>query len=156
TRAGVVIYTIDARGLNASGLVDAANTKPMTGSADPAVATAQSGEVAATQDALNALARDTGGRALRNMNYFHRWVAPVLDETSTYYLLAWRPENDQEKVLKFRHVQINVVGRPELTARAPKGYVTGPAPTETAATSIPKQPANHAANAEDGEIRDAL
>lgn len=156
TRAGVVIYTIDARGLGTSGVVDTANSRPMTGTADPAVATAQIGEVAATQDALNALARDTGGRALRNMNYFDRWVAEVLDETSNYYLLAWRPENDQERAVKFRHVQVSVIGHPELTARAPKGYVTGPAPTETAATSIPKQPANHAANVEDGEIRDAL
>ena len=32
------------------------------------------GEIAATQDAMNALAGDTGGRALRNMNYFDRWV----------------------------------------------------------------------------------
>jgi hypothetical protein len=128
----------------------------MTGSADPAVATAQIGEVAATQDALNGLARDTGGRALRNTNYFDRWVAEVLDETSNYYLLAWRPENDEEKAPKFRQVRVNLIGRPELTARAPKGYVTGPRPTETAGTSIPKQPANHTANVEDGEIRDAL
>jgi hypothetical protein len=48
------------------------------------------GEIAATQDAMNGLAGDTGGRALRNMNYFDRWVEKVLDETSNYYLLAWR------------------------------------------------------------------
>jgi VWFA-related protein len=155
-RAGMVIYTIDARGLGTSGVVDAANSRPMTGSADPAVATAQIGEVAATQDALNGLARDTGGRALRNTNYFDRWVADVLDETSNYYLLAWRPENDEEKAPKLRHVQVNLIGHSELTARAPKGYVTGPRPTETAGTSIPKQPANHTATVEDAEIRDAL
>jgi VWFA-related protein len=156
TRAGVVVYTIDARGLGTSSVVDAANSRPMTGSADPMVAIAQIGEVAATQDALNALAGDTGGRALRNMNYFDRWVAKVLDETSNYYLLAWRPERDEERAPKFRHVQVRVVGHPELTVRTPKGYVTGPEATETAKTTTPKQPANHVATVEDAEIRDAL
>lgn len=156
TRAGVVVYTIDARGLGTSAVVDAANSKPLTGSADPFVMTAQSGEIAATQDALNALAGDTGGRALRNTNYFDRWVEKVLDETSNYYLLAWRPEKDEEKMPKFRHVQIKVIGHPELTARTPRGYVTGSQATETAGTAIPKQPANHVARVEDAEIRDAL
>jgi len=156
TRAGVVIYTIDARGLSTSSVVDVTNSKPQTGSADPSVLTAQTGEIAATQDALNALAGDTGGRALRNTNYFDRWVEKVLDETSNYYLLAWRPESDEEKLPKFRQVQVRVIGHPELIARTPKGYVTGPQPTETAGAAIPKQPANHVAKVEDAEIRDAL
>ena len=156
TRAGVVVYTIDARGLNTSSVVDAANSRPLTGSADPFVATAQIGEIAATQDAMNALAGDTGGRALRNMNYFDRWVGNVLDETSNYYLLAWRPETEQERTPKFQHVKINIIGHPELTARAPKGFVSGPKATETASSPIPKQSANHTGTVEDGEIRDAL
>ena len=156
TRAGVVLYTIDARGLNTNTDVDVANTRPRTGSGDPGLDMAMIGEIAATQDAMNALAGDTGGRALRNTNYFDRWVGQVLDETSNYYLFAWRPENDEEKISKFRHVQIRVIGHPELTARAPKGYVTGPQASETAASSIPKQAANHTGKIEDAEIRDAL
>jgi len=155
TRAGVVIYTIDARGLNTNTDVDVANTRPRTGSGDPGLDMAMIGEIAATQDAMNGLAGDTGGRALRNMNYFDRWVEKVLDETSNYYLLAWRPENDEEKASKFRHVQFRVISHPELTARAPRGYVTGPQATETASTP-PKQAANHVATVEDAEIRDAL
>jgi VWFA-related protein len=156
TRAGVVVYTIDARGLNTNTDVDVGNTRPRTGSGDPGLDMAMIGEIAATQDAMHGLAIDTGGRALRNMNYFDRWVEQALDETSNYYLLAWRPETDEEKGPKFRHVQIKVIGHPELTVRAPKGYVTGPQPTETAATAIPKQAANHVATVEDAEIRDAL
>ena len=155
-RAGVVVYTIDARGLNTNALVDAGNTKPHVGSGDPGVDFALVGEVQATQDALNALAGDTGGRALRNTNYFDKWVEKVLAETSNYYLLAWRPESEEERAPKFRHVQIRIIGRPELTARSPKGYVSGPQMTEAANTAIPKQPANHSAKVEDPEIRDAL
>jgi VWFA-related protein len=152
-RAGVVVYTIDARGLNSNDRVDAANTRPRVGSGDPGLDLALIGEVTATQDAMHALAGDTGGRALRNTNYFDRWVAKVLDETSNYYLLAWRPEADEEKTPKFRHVQVSIIGRPELTARTPKGYVTGPQPAETARASSPKSSAKPA---EETEIRDAL
>lgn len=66
-RAGVVIYTIDARGL-ISGAPDAtgnAATDP-----DGKLQTANLREIVASQDALNALAADTGGRALRNQNTF--------------------------------------------------------------------------------------
>ncbi len=157
TRAGVVIYTIDARGLGTSAVIDAANTRPMTGSADPAVATAQIGEVAATQDAMNALAGDTGGRALRNTNYFDRWVGKVLDETSNYYVIAWRPETEAERIPKFRHVQVSIVNRPELSVRAPRGYVDGPSASQLAEANAkqksPDKPVNKPAET---ELRDAL
>lgn len=158
TRSGVVVYTIDARGLSTSQVVDAANSRPLTGSGDPGIGTAQIGEVAATQDAMNALAGDTGGRALRNQNYFDRWVGNVLDETSNYYLLAWRPDKEEEKTPKFRHVKVIVTGRPDLTVRAPRGYVEGPLPTtETAAaTSAEKTSATKTANTAEAELGAAL
>ncbi len=155
-RAGVVLYTIDARGLNTNAIVDAGNTKPHVGSGDPGVDFALVGEVQSTQDAMNALAGDTGGRALRNMNYFDRWVDKVLDETSNYYLIAWRPDSEEEKAEKFRHVKVSIIGRPELTARTPRGYVSGPKAAETAGTTSPKTSANHSGKVEDPEIRDAL
>jgi VWFA-related protein len=136
TRAGVVVYTIDARGLGAGMVVDASNSRPQVGSGDPGLGTAMIGEVQAYQDGMHALANETGGRALRNQNYFDRWVEKVLDETSNYYLLAWRPETEVEKGPKFRHVKITVTGRPDLEVRAPHGYVDGLQPaTETAATT---------------------
>ncbi len=154
TRAGVVVYTIDARGLSTSQVVDAANSKPMTGSADPAVSTAQIGEISATQDAMNALAGDTGGRALRNTNFFDRWVNKVLDETSNYYLVAWRPDSETEKTPKLRNVQISVINRPDLSVRAPRGYIQGPTAAEIAAQ--PQPAANHASRTPETELRDAL
>jgi len=148
-RAGVVIYSIHAKGLVNSDFHDVGNSRPM----DPngRLDLASVGELQANQDALNAMARDTGGRALRNTNYFEKWVTATLDETSNYYLLAWRPEVELERNQKFRNVKISVIGRPDLTVRAPSGYVEGPK-AETIATksqtSAPTTP--------DGEIRDAL
>src|SRR6266404_7980042 len=92
-RAGVVIYTIDARGLF-SGQLDATNNVPFD--RQNRLESASLREGSSAQDALNALAGDTGGRALRNTNYFDRWVNKILDETSQYYLLAWRPNKEEE------------------------------------------------------------
>jgi len=81
------------------------------------------GDIAASQDGLNALARDTGGEAFRNTNRpMAEWVRQVLDENSTYYILAWRPLSDDQKGRGFKNVKIRVKGRPELTARMRRGY----------------------------------
>src|SRR6185369_9262328 len=132
-RAGVVVYTIHAKGLVNSGYMDPAYKKPV----DERIALNSIGELEANQDALNALANDTGGRALRSTNFFDKWVGNVLDETSNYYVVAWRPEKEEEKVAKFRNVKITVAGQPELTVRAPRGYVAGPT-LETAAKATDK------------------
>ena len=148
-RAGVVVYTIHAKGLVTS-FPDASQKHPV----DERLDMAKLGEVEAYQDALNALAEDTGGRALRGTNYFDRWVSKMLDETSNYYLIAWRPENDQEKAARFRLIKIGVIGHPELTARAPRGYVQGPTTAGIAAAG--KTPANHALSTAETALRDAL
>jgi VWFA-related protein len=121
--ANTVIYSIDARGL-VSGTLDATNN--LVPDANGRTAALAAAEILATQDALNALAEDTGGRALRNQNYFDRWVGNVLDETSNYYVLAWRPSTEVEKESKFRNIKLSVVGRPELSVRAPRGYIEQP------------------------------
>lgn len=151
-RAGVVVYTIHAAGLVNSNFLDPGNKRPMDiqGRLD----IASTGELAANQDALSAIASDTGGRALRGMNFFDKWVSTVLDETSNYYVVAWRPENEEEKLPKFRNVKITVVGQPELTVRAPKGYVTGPQPTATTTTTTTVK--NDKPKTPDTELRDAL
>lgn len=149
-RAGVVVYTIHAAGLVNSSFLDPGNKRPMDiqGRLD----IASTGELAANQDALSAIASDTGGRALRSMNFFDKWVSAVLDETSNYYVVAWRPENEEEKLTKFKNVKITVVGQPELTVRAPKGYVAGPQPT--AANVKPTTDAK--SKTPEAELRDAL
>jgi VWFA-related protein len=121
-RTGSVVYTIDTRGLF-SLQADATGERPM----DPQgrLDRASVGESLASQDGLASLAADTGGRFLANQNYFDRWVTRTLEETSNYYRLAWRPEEEGQKGGKFRRVEVSVVGRPELTVRLQRGYVPG-------------------------------
>ncbi len=122
TRTGTVIYTIDARGLF-SPFADASGDRPF----DPSGRLDRSsvGEATLSQDGLNALAGDTGGRFLKNQNYFDKWVSQMLDETSNYYLLAWRPPTDEQKMGKFKRIEVSIAGRPDVTVRLPRGFLSG-------------------------------
>jgi VWFA-related protein len=117
-RAGVVIYTLDARGIvgesiDVSKPVDTGGLLQMAGI----------GELASSQDGLNALAKDTGGQAFRNTNQpMHQWVEKIMDETSNYYLLAWKPDNDEQKRGKFKNIDVNIVGWPDLKVRMRTSY----------------------------------
>ena len=73
-------------------------------------------------------------------------------------MLAWRPDKEEEKSQKFRHVKVAVTGRPELTVRAPRGYVDGPPPaTETAAaTSGEKTSGDKATSKPEADLGGAL
>ena len=119
-RAGVVIYTLDARGI-VSDSIDVTNNKPI----EPGglLTGASIGEISASQDGLNALAADTGGQAFRNTNQpMSKWVEKVMEETSNYYLLAWKPDNEEQKRGKFKNIEISIVGRPDLKVRVRTSY----------------------------------
>ena len=154
-RSGVVVYTIDAKGLVSTG-IDATNNRVM----DPngRLESALLREIAVTQDALHALAGDTGGRALRNQNGFERWVSKILDETSNYYLLGWRPDTDEQKDKKFRRVEVSISGRPDLTVRLPRGYIEGAkvSAKQIAAISATESLPITAQKKPDLDLRDAL
>ncbi|HMJ25232.1 MAG TPA: VWA domain-containing protein, partial [Pyrinomonadaceae bacterium] len=137
-RAGVVIYTLDARGIISESL-DVTNNRPM----DSQGGVSSIGETAASQDGLNALAGDTGGRAFRNTNApMATWVDKVLDETSKYYLLAWRPAGDEQKRGKFNHIEASIIDRPDLKVRVRNSYFkTAPLPILTTKKKADKDPA---------------
>jgi VWFA-related protein len=119
-KSGVVIYSMDTRGLVAS-LTDASTDAPF----DPSgrLSSSGAGELTATQDGMNALAADTGGKALFNTNDLTKGFAPALKETSVYYLLAWKPDAEAQKEKRFRNVEVKLKNRSDLTVRVRKGYL---------------------------------
>ncbi|MBC7911401.1 MAG: VWA domain-containing protein [Pyrinomonadaceae bacterium] len=117
-RSGVVIYSIDARGLISSTDSSAENAATVS----PRLTHANAGDVTATQEVFRALASDTGGRAMLNTNVLQPVATAALKETNTYYLLAWRPE-DENPSNKFRRIEVSVVGRPELVVRVRRGFL---------------------------------
>ena len=115
-----MIYTLDARGI-VSDAIDITNTRPLDSKG--MLTGAGIGEISASQDGLNALAKDTGGQAFRNTNRpMYEWVGQVIDETSNYYLLAWKPDNEEQKRGKFKNIEVSVVGRPDLKVRFRTSY----------------------------------
>jgi VWFA-related protein len=139
-RSGVVIYSIDARGLIAT-LNDA--SRPPAIDRTHRMERARIGEIGQSQDVLNALARDTGGRALFDNNNLHLAVENGLRETSKYYVVAWRPERAGNNASRFRQVSLTVIGRSDLTVRVRRGFLDVE-PTkktnESASSKAPKDP----------------
>ena len=140
-RSGVVIYSMDARGLVAS-LSDASS--PVAFDPSGRVERSSSGELIASQDAMNALARDTGGRPIFNTNALDVGLSKALKETSVYYLLAWRPEQPAQARPKFRRIAVTIPSHPELTVRVRQGFFDVEPAANVSRTKVKEQakPAN--------------
>ena len=118
-KSGVVIYSMDTRGL-VSSLSDASTEELFDPSGQLDRATR--GELFESQNGMNALAVDTGGKAVFDTNDLRQGLAPALKETATYYLIAWKPDTASQKQSRFRDVEVKLVGHPDLTVRVRKGY----------------------------------
>ncbi len=144
-RAGVVVYTLEARGL-VTGMSDPTREEAFDPRGRLARVTATA-EIAPSQDALHSLAEDTGGRAFVNTNALDSTLKSAFEEVSRYYLLAWRPNPETNRGGKFRRIEVSIVGRSDLKVRARRGFLpdvanprakkgddkaTTPAPAKTA------------------------
>lgn len=128
TRSGVVIYSIDARGLVAS--VPGGDASQSFGIENPPGVRdrIEQASIEAQRDALNALARDTGGFPIFNNNDLNLGLQKVLDDNEVYYVLAYEPEVSFRDG-RFHKIEVRVKGRPELKVRTRDGYL---APDEKA------------------------
>jgi VWFA-related protein len=117
-RAGITIYTLNARGTAGVG----GRILPDASVARGILSTLGEG----SQDGLDLLAAETGGLAFRNTDNYRASFASIASDTSTYYVLAYAPTNP---ILdgKFRRIQL----RPKwsgVEVRARRGYVASPLP----------------------------
>jgi VWFA-related protein len=118
-RVGAVVYTLDARGTFGDAAVDASrNDYP-----DFAVRTNGRSffDAKMTQEPLERLAAETGGRAFLNNNSFNDAFRQAVDESSNYYLIAWRPETDSQRAGDSR-IDLSVKGRPDLRVQLRRRY----------------------------------
>lgn len=132
-RSGVVLYTIDARGLIATPAIGDAR---VGGSYD---ITSNPGAreriemrgLEAARDGLNALALDTGGLAFFNRNDLEGSLKRVLEDSATYYRLGFEPQSSPRDG-RFRKLEVRVRGRSGLRVRTASGYfVRASAPAAT-------------------------
>ncbi len=112
-RAGIVIYTVDTRGL-VVGLPSAAS--PTTVAIRPTYS-----EVLEYQDGLNALASDTGGRFIKNTNALDEAIVKSLEETSRYYILGWYVDPSKLQRGHLSPIQVSIRDRPDLKIRERRG-----------------------------------
>lgn len=122
TRAGVVIYSLDARGLVAlPGEMDA--SQPGAGGLImPGVRSRlANGGIEAQRDGIYALAADTGGKAIFNNNDINLGLQKVLNDTEVYYLLAFEPTTSYRDG-RYRKLEVKLPGYPKYKVRTRKGY----------------------------------
>lgn len=89
-RASVVIYTMNASGLQTLGLTAADN--PGEGDVQEML-TARRNAAFETQEGLDYLAQQTGGIAIKNNNDLSNGIRRVLEDQKGYYLIGYRPDN---------------------------------------------------------------
>jgi VWFA-related protein len=146
-RNGVVIYSLDSRGL---ATIDMGRDGEMEGLSSRYLTE----ELTTTREPLQIIAANTGGRTLLNTNDFNAGFTKAIQETSVYYLLAWRPENAEQLRDKFRQIEVRVSERPDLNVLVRRGYydvtpnTAAKASEVKAAGALPKPPQD--------ELREAI
>ena len=144
TRSNVSIYGIDPRGLTDLGdesIEIQSYPDDTTLGVGPG---SLRNELQLSQDSLRVLSDETGGFAIVNRNDVAAGFERIVEDNSSYYVLAYYPPDARPG--RNHRIQVKV-SRPGVTVRARKGYLT-PKKVEvsTAAASGPTPP----------ELREAL
>lgn len=135
TRAGVVVYGLDSRGLqaNAPGAGAANRRLVMPSIMGARERVTQAGDLA-IHDAMHALAAGTGGFLEAFTNDFSGALRKIVHDTDAYYLLAYEPTNGRHDGA-FRTIEVRVPRLKGARLRHRKGYLA-PDARAAAATGV--------------------
>lgn len=141
-RSSVVIYTLNATGLQAFGLTAADATSDS--SADQVQQQLDNRRNAAfdTQEGLDVLARQTGGIPIKNSNDLAGGIRRVMEDQKAYYLIGYRPDQatfDQRTGRRLFHKLSLKVTRPgKFNVRMRNGFLGVPDEDRKAVASTPR------------------
>jgi VWFA-related protein len=124
-RASVVIYTLDARGLQYLGPTAADDFSELSREQIEQQLQQRRDNFFDSQQGLIYLAQQTGGFAIRNSNDLSRGVRRVLEDQKGYYLIGYTPDNTTFKPQNGRRLfhKINVKVKPAgLSVRSRSGF----------------------------------
>src|ERR1043166_487136 len=110
-RVGIVVYSLGTRANTFATGIDA--SKNFHPDFSPRTATRPLTESRMPLEPLETLADETGGRSYLNANALNEGVAEALTESSAYYLLAWRPDSENQRAGKSR-LSVAEKGRRDL------------------------------------------
>jgi VWFA-related protein len=145
TRSNVAIYGIDPRGLTNLGDESIEiQSFPDDTSVGIGAGSLQN-ELRLSQDSLRTLSEQTGGFAVVNSNDFASAYQRIVEDNSSYYVLAYYPPDARPG--RYHKIDVKVT-RPNLAVRARRGHVTPkkPAASITTNSKSPSPP----------EVREAL
>jgi VWFA-related protein len=119
-RSSVVIYSIDPRGLPVLNYTAADDTSQMTSQQLIERASRRRQDYFESQDGLNYLASQTGGKFLYDTNDLTAALSEVLEDLSGYYLIGYSPAGDTFNK-EFHRIRVRVK-RPGLRVRSRSGF----------------------------------
>ncbi len=125
-RTGVVIYSLDARGLQAGGLNAADNIKRGGESLVRETSEGRRSSLLESQDVLAYLAEQTGGFAVLNTNDLGGGLGRIVDDVRDYYVIGYVPDDQTFKRVgnKARLHNVSVkVRRPGLRVKTRKSFI---------------------------------
>jgi VWFA-related protein len=139
-RATVVIYTMNAAGLQVIGLTAADSTSGMDSNQIERQLSNRRNTAFESQEGMDYLARETGGFAIRNTNDLSGGIRRVIEDQKSYYLIGYRPDEstfDAKTGRRTFHKLSLKVSRPgKFSVRMRNGFFgfTDNEPSTTAAT----------------------
>lgn len=120
-RSSVVIYSLDAKGLQVTGPTAADDLSQMSQQQINERYSQQSKALFDSQEGLTYLARETGGFAVLNNNDLSLGINRVLKDNESYYLLGFDPE-DANFDRKFHALKVRVT-RSGVQVRSRAGFL---------------------------------
>jgi len=142
-RASVVIYTIDARGLQTLSLSAADNTSGMTPEQVEQSLSERRNEFFDSQDGLAYLSAQTGGIAFRNTNDLNSGLKRVIEDQQGYYLIGFRPDESTFDKLngrtRFHKISLRIKRPGKFSVRMRNGFFGISDEMTTVAKQTPQQ-----------------
>lgn len=125
-RASVVVYTMDARGLQTLGLTAADNTTSLRPDQIQQSLAQRRSDLWESQNGLNYLAQQTGGLAIRSTNDLNGGIKRVVDDQKGYYLIGYRPDESTFDLVsgrrKFHKLALKVSRQGKFSVRMRNGF----------------------------------
>lgn len=122
-RSGVIIYTMDARGVDAPMLTAQDDTYGLTGEQVDTRLDERRTDYFDTQQGLRYIAAQTGGFSIINQNNLSKGIERILSDQKGYYLIGYRPDEGIFDIEKRRFNKLTIkLKRPGLRLRYRSGF----------------------------------
>ncbi|HET7217727.1 MAG TPA: VWA domain-containing protein [Vicinamibacterales bacterium] len=133
--ANLTVHTIDPTGLESLSIKA---EDPRRAVVTPSIVADRSQNLK-RQGNLQSLAAEAGGRAIANANKPQEAIASIINESSVYYSLGFRP-HERETPGRYHDISVRV-NRRDATVHARKGFYSGGRPAPSVALDVNEAPA---------------